>query len=91
MNEQFESARVVARDGNLAVVQMPGRRFPALAIQGDTAYRILRDLQIAAATPDLATQREQLRILIGDVQAGVDFYAQVQSDRSDELPWTSES
>ncbi|MFM9554146.1 MULTISPECIES: DUF6959 family protein [Streptomyces] len=36
MNEQETSATVLAVSGNYAVVGLPNRRYPALAVQGDS-------------------------------------------------------
>jgi hypothetical protein len=36
MNEQANSAAILAVAGNYAVVQVPGRNFPAVAVQGDS-------------------------------------------------------
>lgn len=43
-----ERARVLARDGNLAVTQLDGRTFPGIHIQGDTFAELQR--RVAEAT-----------------------------------------
>jgi hypothetical protein len=48
MPEQHqESADVLSQHGNLAVVQLPHRRFPALAIQGDTLSIVVAQARAA--------------------------------------------
>jgi predicted RNase H-like HicB family nuclease len=41
---QDEQARVLARDGNVAIVQLTGRRFPGVHVQGDTFAELRRQL-----------------------------------------------
>jgi hypothetical protein len=45
----IEQAQVLARDGNAAVVQLSGRAFPGLLIQGDTFAELRRQLAAAAS------------------------------------------
>jgi hypothetical protein len=44
-----ELARVLARGGNAAVVQLQGRAFPGLHVQGDTFAELQRQLADVAA------------------------------------------
>ena len=41
---QDEQARVLARDGNIAIVQLEGRAFPGLHVQGDTFMELRQQL-----------------------------------------------
>jgi hypothetical protein len=44
-----EQAQVLARDGNAAVVHLPGRVFPGVLLQGDTFAALQRQFADAAA------------------------------------------
>lgn len=82
---------IYARDGNLAVVHLPGRRFPGLAIQGDTLHTLVREaeevavaLQTCTASPDLI---EEMDDLVGRLRAMQAFYEAALGDRGIELPY----
>jgi hypothetical protein len=47
------TATVLAQHGNVGVVALPGRQFPALAIQGDTFAILVRDLETALSHRDI--------------------------------------
>jgi hypothetical protein len=51
-----EQARVLARDGNVAVTQLAGRAFPGIHIQGDTFAELQR--QFADAVSQLGHTRD---------------------------------
>ncbi|MCM4078239.1 DUF6959 family protein [Paractinoplanes hotanensis] len=44
-----EQARVLARDGNVAVTQLAGRAFPGIHIQGDTFAELQRQFADAVS------------------------------------------
>jgi len=63
------SIEVLAESGNVAVVQLPGRNYPALAVQGDTLYRLwdgLREYRETADHPneDCASVEAELRAML---------------------------
>lgn len=47
-SEVDERAQVLARDGNMAIVQLEGRAFPGICVQGDAFAELQRQLMDAA-------------------------------------------
>ena len=43
------TAKIISISGNVAVIQMPERKFPALVVQGDTLHSIFHDLETVKA------------------------------------------
>jgi hypothetical protein len=37
----IEMAKILSHVPNIGIVQLPGRKYPSIAIQGDTFYRLL--------------------------------------------------
>ncbi len=65
--------RVLAQDGNVAVVQLPQRRSPALSVQGDSLSMLVKLAGSVAAQAartgdaDLIDDAEELRERLSDM------------------------
>lgn len=71
------NAKIISISGNVAVVRLPERKFPALAMQGDTLYSIFRDLEIAKAnlkSGDTISAFEDIDDLVGRFADFLGFY-----------------
>lgn len=68
-----ETARLLSRSGNYAVVQLPDRNFPGIVVQGDSAHALLAQvdaiLKLARKyeDADLNAEIEDLRELLSDL------------------------
>jgi hypothetical protein len=86
-----EEAAVVARDGNWAVVHLPGRRFPGVHIQGDT-FAALRAQFLGAARAlrrdpsDLGALAE-LDAAVAEMDALLGYYEGVLADHGISIPY----
>lgn len=68
-----ESATIMHRYANLSVVQMPGRKFPALAIQGDTILNAARQLQRGLASKE-GLDSDDLREVNEELKSFANYY-----------------
>jgi hypothetical protein len=86
-----EQARVLARDGNVAVTQLSGRAFPGIHIQGDTFAELQR--QFADAVSQLRHTRDdtdawvELDSAVGELTQMVRFYESVLEEHDVERPY----
>lgn len=91
---QEQRADVLARDGNWAVVHLPGRRFPAVAVQGDT-LSALRDETAEAlehlAADDVAEATWVLNALADRLGELLGFYEKVLGDHGLRVPYAPEA
>lgn len=85
------AAEILSRAGNWAVVQMPGRNFPGLHMQGDTFAALRTRLAAAArqirrepADPDAL---DELDSAVEEMDAVLSFYERVLSERGLERPY----
>jgi len=86
-----ENALVLARAGNWAVMQVPGRRFPAACVQGDT-FAGLREQLVGAAKAQRRDPADpgalgELDSATREVDAMLGFYEQVLVDRGIDRPY----
>lgn len=93
-----EDAPIYARDGNLAVVHIPGRRFPAVAVQGDTFHTLVVqaeevsaalltagvDIEIVAEVEDLVARLRAVRAFFEGVLRDKDIARPYESP---DAPW----
>lgn len=80
-------ATVLTHAGNAYVVQIAGRRFPAIALQGDTVRNILvqlQDLQRRSPDPDVA---EDLGYVVQELEQFVRVYTDTLDRLGREYPW----
>ena len=75
-----ENVRLLDGTTNAAIVQLPGRRFPGLVIQGDTLHELLR---VAVSDDD-----DALVSLRDDLARFVDHYRRVLDREGIALPWS---
>lgn len=87
-----EQARVLARDGNVAVTQLAGRAFPGIHIQGDT-FAELRQ-QFADAVGQVRHFRadngawDELDAAVGELTQMLRFYESVLDEHDVQRPYS---
>ncbi|XVV03903.1 DUF6959 family protein [Actinosynnema sp. CA-248983] len=85
-----EPAEVLAVEGNYAVVHVPGRHFPALAIQGDSLSVLqgtVRELTGLVAAGDIDEAWHALEEIAATVGAMVATYERASQDQGFKLPY----
>lgn len=85
-----EKADVLARHGNVAVVHMSGRRFPAITIQGDTFSTLVAlasDIAARAATMGDAELDDDASYLREQMEEILQVYERTLGERGIELPY----
>jgi hypothetical protein len=68
------SVELLAREGNLAVLRLPGRKFPGLFVQGDTLATIVSLLEVEEGNGDadaVSEARERLTELLAFYEAAL--------------------
>lgn len=92
VDKSIEAAEVLAVDGNFAVVQLPGRNFPAAAIQGDS-LSVLRDtikeLSECLAEGDLDEAKYPLAEIESVISAMMSTYEDASQERGFKLPYAT--
>lgn len=88
MTKPQEMAEVWARDGNAAVVQLQGRRYPALAIQGQSFWNILNELTLALKRESERDLRDDIEHLRAMVAEHLQVYERALEARGMELPYS---
>lgn len=78
----MEGAHLIDRAGNWAVVQLEGRRFPGIFMQGDTFASLVR--LIEGADDPLPDDLQELR---SEMIAVRRYFEGVLKDRGEELPY----
>lgn len=83
----MKQATVLAVANNAAVVQLPDRHFPALALQGDTFYHAVKSLQDLKV--HLRTQRgeEELRLVLDTLEEALGLYENWLTVNRISPPW----
>ncbi|HEX7304062.1 DUF6959 family protein [Lentzea sp.] len=77
VDKLIETAEVLATTGNFAVVQLPGRNFPAAAIQGDSLSMLrdtVKELSECIAGGDLDEARYPLAEIESVISAMMSTY-----------------
>jgi len=86
------SAVVVEPPGNWGVVHFPGRRYPALATQGDT-FSTLRDSALLARdllrSHDVEGGVAELDGLVTELSEALAYYERVLRDRGFGVPYSN--
>lgn len=88
MNEQ---AKLLAREGNLAVVHLPGRHFPGLMMQGDTFHNLLEQVRMVRDAKDPEERQDELEYAIKEMEEALEFYAKTLRAMNLQLPYTTKS
>lgn len=90
LNSSSQTVRLLSRPINFAVVQIPGRVFPGVVVQGDTLHglvsRLDEMLQLldARQLDDLSVELEDMKDQLAEALA---HYEQVCADQGIELPY----
>ncbi|MCX5417293.1 hypothetical protein [Streptomyces sp. NBC_00059] len=90
MTERDVSAAVLAVAGNYAVVQLEGRRHPALAVQGDSLnilYGVIEELAENLESGDLDEAGFSLREIRSTVSSMVSAYEVASAEIGFDLPY----
>lgn len=82
----METAKVYARDGNISIVQIEGRRYPAVALQGDTFHAIAVFLRPLVNHPD-SDVRDAALDALDRLEPALDLYVTVLNDLKLDKPW----
>jgi hypothetical protein len=89
VNEQ--QARVLARDGNVAVTWLTDRAYPGLHVQGDTFAELYRQLADATGrirrTGDEGEALDDLDDAISQMRTMLRFYESTLAQRDVRLPY----
>lgn len=83
----MELAEVSHRDGNISIVQLPGRKLPAIAVQGDTFHGFFTNIKLALTVPDPEERAEELAWALRQMQEALDVYAGVLKANNQTVPW----
>ncbi|WP_405791153.1 hypothetical protein OG753_32600 [Streptomyces sp. NBC_00029] len=92
MNQDGADGTVLAVSGNYAVVRLPGRNFPAAAIQGDSLkilQETVRELSDCLAAGDLAEAAFPLNDVAATIAEMLEVYEGAARDLGLELPYFS--
>ncbi|WP_433458500.1 DUF6959 family protein [Micromonospora sp. CA-248212] len=86
-----DQAQVLSRGTNCAVVQLPGRAFPGIHLQGDTFVALLVQLADAARLlrhdPGDRAALDELDDAVGAAERFLDFYEATLSQRGIQRPY----
>ena len=90
MNEQEVNGAILAITGNYAVVQVPSRNFPAVAIQGDSLKILqdtLKELSDSMDAGDLDDARSALDEITKTISEMISTYEDASRDVGFTLPY----
>lgn len=90
MSEQETSAALLAVSGNYAVIQLPNRRYPALAVQGDSLKVLQETIEELAGNLDSGDLEEAgfaFREIQSTVSAMLSVYESALSEAGVKLPY----
>jgi hypothetical protein len=86
-----DQAQVLSRGTNFAVVQLSGRAFPGIHLQGDTFAALLVQLADAARLlrrdPGDRTVLDELDDAVGELERFLGFYEATLSERGIQRPY----
>jgi hypothetical protein len=63
-----ERPKALSDATNYAVVQLPGRAFPGVVIQGDSLHSLIAEIEEAGATNDPDEQKNILNEVVGSLK-----------------------
>lgn len=84
------TARLLGLEGNFALAQVEGRRFPGFLIQGDTLRSLqvsVRELEDSLRTQDAELTAATLEEVVEMVDAMIDSYERMMTAEALELPY----
>lgn len=79
-----ETPEVLAREGNLAVIQLPGRHYPGLFLQGDTLATLRRLFDAVQDVGSLPGEMLEIRDRLDEF---ISYYESVLRGRGIRLPY----
>lgn len=82
-----ELARILSHGGNAAVLHLPGRAFPAIALQGDTFFNVIERIQFARSRGTQDECDDELRHLLADLNEHLALYEQTLRSLGLSLPY----
>jgi hypothetical protein len=86
------TASILENSGNFAIVQMPGRRFPAHVLPGDSFHILFTDVVdlVEALQSELGAEHEQVenaRSILESLRERHDYYESVVAKSGGTLPY----
>jgi hypothetical protein len=85
-----EDVRLLARRGNIAVMQLPDRRYPGVMMQGDTFFILKRDVErlLQLLTESHSKERrEEIEEMHETLDRIMGFYEEVCERNGIQLPY----
>lgn len=76
----MHSPQIIDRDGNVTIVQLPDRKYPAIALQGDTFHDLVERVQ-------RAINGQQEIDLLCDLQGILEIYLKALDHLRLPPPW----
>lgn len=83
-------ATLMTEPHNYAVVQLPGRQFPGVVVQGDSLNNIVSLIKGSINEPDENERFEILKEVEGILSGALEGYKKVLLDADVELPFNEE-
>lgn len=81
------TAEMLDRRGNWAVVQIPLRQFPAIALQGDTFHILVDKVRRGLAGCPKGESFDELTDLLSEMEDAIGWYAKVLGKHGIQLPY----
>lgn len=84
-------AEILTDAGNWSIVQLPGRRYPGVVVQGDSLSILvagLRATRDALQAGDVTTTRDEVLVALERLEQVKANYERVLGERSIPLPYT---
>lgn len=86
----MDDVKLLSPATNFAIVQLPGRRFPGIVVQGDSLQNFITDLEAAVKETDPAEREVILVDLIERFVSVRERYEMVLSQQGIERPYFRE-
>jgi hypothetical protein len=83
----MSDVKLLSRATNYAVVQLPGRAFPGVVLQGDSLHILIGDIERAVAEPDDGERTASLAHVIERLREVCAHYEAVLDREGIELPY----
>jgi hypothetical protein len=86
----LDTAPILSARTNLAMVHLPGRRFPGSVIQGDTLHSLVKSVQLIRSLLRQGDAQEavgELELLEEELNERLGHYEQVLREHGLELPY----
>jgi hypothetical protein len=83
----MSEATILGRRDNWAVVQLPSRKFPAIALQGDTFFILLDNVRRGIAGCPAGEPFDALTLALEDMEEVLAWYADILKQHGIDLPY----